>query len=386
MPDTNDAGALETFSRLCASPAVPYHERLVAGAIRRELGEAGIGVDADEFGNLIARLGSTGAPSIAFIAHMDHPGFEVFNSDQPNTVAGGEAPIYVRALGGIPVASLKHPTPVLIINPDGERHRARVMPIGEEERRSVGGESDRLARLETSFVVPPNAALQVVFDLPDFEFYEGLIRARALDDLAGCAAIVSALKRLAGDDIEAAVYGVFTRAEEDGLIGARAMAAAGTLPPETIVVSVEASAVIPGVAQGAGPVVRTGDRTYTFDAGAEQVLVQAAKGLVEDRGEFPWQRALMGGGTCEATAFAVHDYRTTGIALPLGNYHNATVSIADPEGGIDAEYIAASDYLGGVDLIERAAITAGTGENPLAERLRQVPPGEEERLRRTASD
>jgi endoglucanase len=274
---------------------------------------------------------------------------------------------------------------VLVIKPDGERHRARVMPIGEEERRPVGSERVRLARLETSVVIPSNATMQVVFDLPDFEFYEGLIRARALDDLAGCAAIVSALKRLAGDDIETAVYGVFTRAEEDGLIGARAMAAAGTLPPETIVVSVEASAVIPGVAQGAGPIIRTGDRTYTFDAGAEQVLVQAAKGLVEDRGEFRWQRALMGGGTCEATAFAVHGYRTTGIALPLGNYHNATASIADPEGRIDAEYIAASDYLGGVDLIERAAITANTGENPLAERLRQVPPGEEERLRRTAS-
>ncbi len=397
MADTKESTALDTLARLCAFPAVPYHERLVAGAIRWELGEAGIAVEVDEFGNLVAIMGS-GTPGIAFVAHMDHPGFEFFlldstDSASPNTAAPSpttraDGPIYVRALGGVPVASLTKPTPVLLIGTDGERFPATIHPLSEAERRLFESRSDRLARLEgTLELASDTSAMQVVFDLPDFELFEGLIRAQALDDLAGCAAIVSALKRLAGDDIEKTVYGVFTRAEEEGLIGARAMAAAGTLPPETIVVSVEASSVIPGVEQGAGPVVRTGDRTYTFDAGAEQVLVQAAKGLVEDRGEYPWQRALMGGGTCEATAFAVHGYRTTGIALPLGNYHNATTSIPDPEGGVSAEFIAVSDYLGGVELIERAAITpTGSGENPLAARLRTPPTDAVERLRHSASD
>jgi putative aminopeptidase FrvX len=393
MPDTNDTNdtrALETLARLCACPAVPYNEGLVAGAIHREGAESGIAVDADEFGNLVARLGPTGLPGIAFVAHMDHPGFEVFNSDEPVTAAPLDGLVLVRALGGVPVASLKRPTAVLVVGPDGERHRATIHPLSdplsEQASRSLGSKSDRLARLETSAAFPPDAAMQIIFDLPDFEFYEDLIRARALDDLAGCAAIVSALKRLADDDMEMAVYGVFTRAEEEGLIGARAMASAGTLSPETIVVSVEASPVIPGVEQGAGPVVRTGDRTYSFDAGAEQVLVQAAKGLGEDRGEFPWQRALMGGGTCEATAFAVHGYRTSGIAFALGNYHNATTSIADPEGGVGAEYIAACDYLGGVDLIERAARSNSAGENPLAARLRTAPTDALARLRHSAGD
>jgi putative aminopeptidase FrvX len=376
MLDTSDS-ALQTLARLCAFPAVSYHERPVAHAIRRELEDAGLDVQADEFGNLIASAGSGETPGIAFVAHMDHPGFEPFTSNEH------EGPIYVRALGGVPVASLKHETPVLIVAPEGKRSTGTLHPVSDEEARAVGAGKARVARLETSATPSPGSF--VVFDLPDFELDGDVIRARALDDLAGCAAIVSALKRLALTAPERPVYGVFTRAEEDGLIGARAMAGAGTLPSDTIVVSVEASSVIPGVAQGDGPVVRTGDRTYSFDAGAEQVLVSAARELEKQDEAFKWQRALMSGGTCEATAFAVHGYATTGIAFPLGNYHNATTSIPDPEGGVGAEYIALADYLAGVDLIERAGRVSGSSDGPLAERLRQVPPDEEERLRQSAS-
>ena len=53
---------------------------------------------------------------------------------------------------------------------------------------------------------------------------------RALDDLAGCASIMAALKILAADENRGEVYGVFTRAEEVGLIGARLLAENGTLP------------------------------------------------------------------------------------------------------------------------------------------------------------
>ncbi len=386
MPETKHSDAFETLAGLCAIPTVSYQEGPVSHAIRRELQEAGIAVDADEFGNLIARLGPARGPGIAFVAHMDHPGFELFSPDRPDTkVAGANdtLPTYVRALGGVPMASLRRTTPVLVVAAGGERRPATIHPVSEEERRSLGSENARVARLEASVDIPSDAAVSLVFDLLDFELDGDVIRARALDDLAGCAAIVSALRRLSGKDLDVTVYGVFTRAEEEGLIGARAMAAGGVLPRETTIVSVEASPVIPGVAQGAGPVVRVGDRTYMFDAVAEQILIEAAKGLIEGRGEFRWQRALMSGGTCEATAFAVHGYRTTGIAFPLGNYHNATTSIPDPEGGVGAEYIAVSDYLAGIDLLEQAARMAGVSTTPVA-RLRSAPADAVDRLRRSA--
>ena len=67
----------------------------------------------------------------------------------------------------------------------------------------------------------------------------------------------------------------------------------------------------------------------------------------------------MSGGTCEATAFAMYGYSVTGIAFPLGNYHNATTNLRDPDGGVGAEYIALADFLGGVELIAEAARESG---------------------------
>jgi endoglucanase len=194
-----------------------------------------------------------------------------------------------------------------------------------------------------------------VFDLPDFVLDGDTIRMRALDDLAGCASILAALERASAESRGSRVYGVFTRAEEGGLFGARLLADEGTLPPDTIVVSVESSSVIPGVEQGQGPIIRAGDAMTTFDAEAERVLSQAAVHLRAQPDGFQVQRQLMSGGVCEATAFAAHGYPVTGLAFPLGNYHNATTSIPDPEGGVGAEYIKLADFLGGVDLLTEVA-------------------------------
>ena len=88
----------------------------------------------------------------------------------------------------------------------------------------------------------------------------------------------------------------------------------------------------------------------------------------------------MSGGTCEATAFAMYGYRTTGIAFPLGNYHNDA-----PDGTIQAEVIHVDDFLGAVDLMVEAAYKVPDRENTAArQRLRQVPGEFRQRLRSTA--
>ena len=339
--------ALELLRELGSRPAVPFFEDGPAGYILTTLGDLGINARRDAYGNIIAHYSNNPQPSqppIAFVAHMDHPGFEITEA--------GEGRIVGRALGAVPVAALRKPTPVQVLVPDGRRIPAEVYPP-DETMSSSRSEGEVLVRLRSEVSLDP--PVPVVFDLPDFVLEGDTIRMRALDDLAGCGSILAALERLAFDGVEADVYGVFTRAEEGGLFGARLMAEAGTLPKETLVVSLESSAVIPGVAQGEGPVIRTGDASYTFDAEAEQMLIAARESIrVRDPG-FKCQRQLMSGGTCEATAFALFGYRTTGIAFPLGNYHNATTRIADPEGGVDAEYIKLSDYLGG----SRAHIRGG---------------------------
>ncbi|GIT69388.1 MAG: hypothetical protein Ct9H300mP27_04920 [Chloroflexota bacterium] len=81
-----------------------------------------------------------------------------------------------------------------------------------------------------------------------------------MGDLAGCGSILTSLEILKGEKIPTDVYGVFTRAEEVGLIGARLMAEAMILPMDTFVVSLESSRTLPGAEMGEGPVIRVGMR------------------------------------------------------------------------------------------------------------------------------
>ena len=355
-----DSRALDILKELGERPAAPFHESAPAGYILETLKSIGLDADTDEFGNVIARYRNSDGndPPLALVAHMDHPGFEI--------VEASERGLLAVALGGVPEVSLTNPADVLVLLEDGVRLPARIVPFADGDGRTV--------RVELSEDRPIEPPVPVVFNLPDFSLEDGFIRMRALDDLAGCAASLSAMERLVSEDAECDVYAVFTRAEEGGLFGARLMAEARTLPPDTLVVSIESSPLIPGVEQGAGPVIRTGDALYTFDAEAEQVLIVARESIRRRDPDFKCQRQLMSGGVCEGTAFAVWGYRATGMAFPLGNYHNATTGIRDPESGIGAEYIRVEDFLGGVELLTEAAKSVALrNESPARERVREVP-------------
>ncbi len=370
-----DQKALDHLRELGSRPATPFFEDGPAQYIVEQLEDMGVPAERDRYGNIVAHYSRGGAtdPPIAFVAHMDHPGFELTELDGDRGVA--------RAMGGVPAASLTQETKVLLVTPDGSRVPALATPHEESAPPGDRG-GERLVRLAFESPIQIDPPASAVFDLPDFELDGDVIRARALDDLAGCAAILTTLERTLADGVEADVYGVFTRAEEEGLYGARLMAEADTLPADTIVVSVESSSVIPGVAQGDGPVVRTGDAAYTFDADAESVLAVAAESLRQRDDAFKSQRQLMSGGVCEATAFAVFGYSVTGLAFPLGNYHNATTNLRDESGGVDAEYIHLSDFLGGVDLLTEAARGVGNrGETSIRRRMREVSGEVRERLR-----
>ncbi|MYB48310.1 MAG: M28 family peptidase, partial [Dehalococcoidia bacterium] len=335
--------ALKILRGLGSCPATPFFEELPAQYITEALRRAGVDYQLDEFGNIVAHVPSTAessGPPVAFVAHMDHPGFEVVEIEGTGAVA--------RAMGGVPAASLTKPVPVFVLAPDG----TRIPGVTEPHEDTVDPNdrtSDRLVRVRLDTLVDLEPPLPLVFDLADFALDGDMIRMRAVDDLAGCAVILTALERVAANGSATDVYGVFTRAEEGGLFGARLMAEAATLPKETAIVSVESSSVIPGVTQGAGPVIRTGDALTTFNSEAERVLTAAVASIQGREPEFKAQRQLMSGGVCEATAFSSAGYAVTGVAFPLGNYHNATTVIPDPEGGVAEEYIRVSDYLGGVE-------------------------------------
>ncbi len=358
--------ALSIMGRLGSQPAVAFYEGGVASAIQSILSEIPLPFRIDEFGNIIVRIPGKSAevPPLAMVAHMDHPVFEAVD------VRGGY--LIGDALGGVPQSSFEPGVRLQVVLAGGERLLA-------ETAGHHGAQDDRKVLIKLD--QPREVALPctVVFDLPDFQLDGDFIRMRAVDDLAGCGSILAVLSQLAERGPDGDVYGVFTRAEEVGLVGARLMAEAGTLPAETLVLSAESSRTLPGAEMGSGPVVRVGDAGYTFNAEAESALIRARETLQSRPEGFNVQRQLMSGGTCEASAFALYGYRTTGIAFPLGNYHTGA-----PDGGIEAEYINVDDFLGGIELMLEASYRVSDRANTgFRERLRQVPDDFRRRLRNT---
>ena len=359
--------SLELLGKLAERPAVSFYEGGVAEVIGQYLEQLGVSVQEDAYGNLVVyRAGEDPElPAIAFMAHMDHPGFEAFHAEGKTVVA--------RALGGVPPSCFSERVPVQIVAPDGQMFSAET--IGR-----YGPESERTVSLQLKEERPLELPCAVVFDLPIFSFDGELVHMRALDDLGGCASMLVALTRLVAQRTPGDVYFVFTRAEEVGLVGARLLAQERRLPMSTLVVSVETSRTLPGAALGDGPVIRVGDASFTFDAEAEGVLISAREQLRERNPEYKVQRQLMSGGTCEASGFAVYGYHVTGIALPLGNYHNA-----GPQGSVEAEYINLDDFLAAVELMVEAAHSVGKRrDGPAWRRLQEIPENHRARLMETA--
>ena len=359
--------ALNILARLGAQPAVAFHEEGVARTITAILAELGLGMRQDSYGNIIVHLPGQqpNVPPLGLVAHMDHPGFEA-------TQVQGDL-LTAQALGGVPASSFSEGVPLQVVLDDGRRVSA--VTAGRH-----GREGDRQVMIKLADPHSLELPRPVVFDLPDFQVDGELIRMRAADDLAGCACILATLATLADSPPPGDVFAVFTRAEEVGLVGARLVAEAGALPLDTLVVSAESSRTLPGAEIGAGPVVRVGDAGYTFSAEAEAALIRARETLQARPQGFKAQRQLMSGGVCEASAFALYGYRTTGIAFPLGNYHNAA-----PGGGIEAEFIHREDFLGGIELMVEAARRVPDRENTaFRQRLRKIPQELRERLQENA--
>jgi putative aminopeptidase FrvX len=275
---------LEIARDILSQPTAPFHESAVRSAIIRQLdGLPGITLSEDKFGNLIALYkNSESAPAFAFAAHMDHPAY-----------------VGRKFLGGVP-------------------------------------ESYRKSKPPTEKFGPFR-----MWALPSFQLRNGRIFARACDDLIGCACIVATLRELSKKRVKCATYGLFTRAEEVGFVGAIHLAKAALVPKETTIVSLETSSQKGGpVKMGAGVIIRVGDRTSVFDSAGTARLLEVAKVA-----EIPHQRALMQGGTCEATAYALYGYTTVAMCVALGNYHNC-----GPGNQIAPEYVSVADAIAMTEL------------------------------------
>ena len=334
VPDIDES--IRLLREIGSPPTAPYHEEGPRAAIERELERIGVEHRRDGWGNVIAwRRHGNAARSVALVAHMDHPAFEVVEARGTR----GRA----RIRGGLFRGTFRPPVPIAICRVD-ELIRAR----GSDLVHDIEPVNYSIGHLQLDAEQPLRVGDWGVLDLPAFERSGDDVRMRAADDLAGCALMIAALEALSDEGRPHQCYALFTRAEEPGLFGARLIAEERVLAPDTVVVSIEMSRELPSAVPGRGPVIRVGDFHHTFDDRAESYVRVAAERIAP----LPTQRMLMYGGTCEGSAFIDAGYATTAIALPLRNYHNAG------QHGPAPEIISLADFQSGAALLHEGVIAA----------------------------
>ncbi|MBV8566308.1 MAG: M20/M25/M40 family metallo-hydrolase [Methylobacteriaceae bacterium] len=222
------------LAELMLIPGPSGRERRVRRRIRKELESFGLAAHTDAAGNLIATIEGTDpqAPSLMLHAHMDQLGL-VARKIEPDG--------YVRfeRLGGIPDRALPA-TPVLFCIGEGrdvggviankshhatpQEEKFKVVPHGElfidigtetaAETRALGIE------IGTPIVYAPNV----------MPLGEHRIAGTSVDDRAGCAVLIEAVRALAAARPSATLHCVFSVLEEFNLRGA--MIAAQALKPD----------------------------------------------------------------------------------------------------------------------------------------------------------
>ncbi len=369
MSRAEDAQALRILKTFVSAPTAPFHEERVAAQVRSFARRQGLPVTEDPHGNLLVTWkGKSGKPVWVITGHMDHPGFTILDCSTTAKPPGAKratarssqrasassiqrASASAQWSGGVRPEFFQKGTPVIVYTPTGEV-RGRLAGV------ELAPDAKRVQTLRLDLARPVSRGDFGSWDLVPYALSRGVVSSKSIDDLAGCAVATAVVALAAERRLSATVAGFFTRGEEAGMIGALGAMRDRLLPRAARFVNVEASScLVPGVAAGAGPIVRTGDRVMTFDPGMTFLLSQTAERLAAGDKTFRFQRALMTGGGCEASAFTLWGYATGAVALPLVNYHNMGT-----DGRIRAEQIHERDYLGAVRLL--AALVAQEPEAP----------------------
>jgi endoglucanase len=334
-------------------PTAPLHEQEVMRYVQNFVYRLALPIRQDGYGNLIAEYaGDTKLPPLGCVAHMDHPGFlleSIKNGCFKLAFYGGAAcPAKADKLsffcqGEETILSVED----LVYAPAPPT--TQPQPTAVSPAQGTSGAAPKATHVLASYAgVLPDSVVAgfAMHQLPPFRQEGEIVYSRAIDDLAGCAAILALLELLVERKARAYVYAIFTRAEEIGFIGAYGLAMSNILPDKLPIVSLEASKMLPLAEQGKGVVVRLGDKRAIFDAKISTFLSEVAQELAGEDAGFLFQRRLLDGGTCEGALFNAFAYPASGLAVPLACYHNQ-----GEQNRVAAENIHLRDWYGMVELL-----------------------------------
>ncbi len=312
---------LDTMETLCCLAGVVGGEDEVRDYILERVMPYADEIRTDPMGNLMVfKKGAvTPAERVLLCAHMDEVGLIITGFSDDGCLqfdqAGG---IDRRVLMGKPVYVGPDRVPGVIgaraVHRTTAEQRKKVPPMNEmfidigADSREQAQKSVRLGDL-------------AAFSDSVVRFGDGFVKAKAIDDRAGCATMVELIE----SELPCDCWFAFTVQEEVGTRGAT-VAARNIQPDVALVLETTTAADIPGTG-GKDPVCRLGggivipfmDRGTIYDRQLYQML-----GRLADENGIPWQTKtrIAGGTDGSAMQRSCAGTRVAALSVPVRNIHS----------------------------------------------------------------
>ena len=318
----------------------------------------------DRYGNLTlaqhgfvaacAAASKTGVKPVMITAHLDHPAFVV----RAIRVNGARAELDLEFRGGVNDPYFKGAMLEVFDAATKKSFDAKIIALDATIDPATKPFKTVVAKLTNARDASKIAVGSIArWKFATAQVKAGIAHTHACDDLAAVAAALTVFDAMSRDSSRAHVALLFTRSEEIGFIGAIGAAREGTIPTGTRLLCLENSRSFPHDSPiGAGPIVRVGDRLSVFTPELTNRVSDIAAAHLKTTPAFRFQRKLMPGGACEATAFASYGLASTCVCLPLGNYHNMQdidgVAAGTTKARVGREFISVNDYHWLIELLD----------------------------------
>jgi putative aminopeptidase FrvX len=348
--------------------AAGKEERVIAWIENWVKARRNLRLQRDKAGNLIISIkgrAPKNPPPLYITAHMDHPAFVVTNCDDDREVE-------LEFRGGVHDPYFDD-APLHIFDADDRQYTARITHL-DTKAKPFKRITARLSRAGHTLKVGDVGRWDFRGKANTPTITRGRLHTHVCDDLAALVAALCTLDLVRNRADCRHVALLLTRAEEVGFIGTIAACKHRTLPKSARLVCLENSRSFPESPIGGGPILRVGDRLSVFEPNLTNQIGALMLHNDTKKSKFPWQRKLMPGGACEATAFSSYGYQATCICLPLGNYHNMSeideVLAGKRPARVRPETIAVNDFHGMIDMLVLIAKQLDSGNlPPLTHRL-----------------
>ena len=310
------------IEQLCALSGTSGDESRVADFIEAQVKDYADKIWRDKLGNLLVfKKGKNSTKNkVMLAAHMDEVGFIITNITD-------EGLLRFAAVGGIDRRVVLGRQ--VFVGDNGIAGVIGTKAVHQQKPEEKGN-APEIDSLYIDIGASSKEQAQGIVQLGDravfasdyISFGDGLIKAKALDDRAGCAILIEILRK----ELKYDAYFAFTVQEEIGTRGAK-VATFDIKPDFAIVVETTTAADIADVTAdkqvcklGCGPVISFMDRSTVYDRELYRLAFEVAS---ENALQCQTKTAIAGGNDSGAIHTSIGGVRTLAISMPCRYLHSA---------------------------------------------------------------